>query len=400
MEYKKTYKRTAMKYTKLTRSLLLALSLTMVTNSTNCMEPKKQGQWTWLSDLPTKPSKLSQLLTEHRWIPMIAHILLGVGNMEQLWHGMEGFEFTQLPNDVQNQIIGLLMMGENCKTMVEAASIINSLAQVNKQLNELVNDYEFSVQLVKYLADKFNSTEEEVCLALHTQAAMDYLNQFKLLDDIVDHKINHLTQETIQQLYAIDLNFRLHSIGEHFENGLFFPSVAGGGTILMYAYHFNIPELQNALLNAPNITINLPNKEGRTALMVAVDGYQFIMNINGSPIHPVTLQHPAITFLTNYPHVNINQQDAQGNTALLIALETKKIIKAKQQIIRDIAKFVITERPATPQEDLIQALLDAGADPELANNEGLTPLQAALDSGNQNIIQLIQDAITRKHNQQ
>jgi ankyrin repeat protein len=192
----------------------------------------------------------------------------------------------------------------------------------------------------------------------------------------------------------------LHSIGERFENGLFFPSVAGGGTILMYAYHFNIPELQNALLNAPNITINLPNKEGRTALMVAVDGYQFIMNINGSPIHPVTLQHPAITFLTNYPHVNINQQDAQGNTALLIALETKKIIKAKQQIIRDIAKFVITERPATPQEDLIQALLDAGADPELANNEGLTPLQAALDSGNQNIIQLIQDAITRKHNQQ
>lgn len=386
-----------MKWIKLTRLLLLTLFLAMVANTTKCMEPTKQSEWTWLSDLPTKPSKLSLLLTENRWLPMIAHIMLGIGNVEQLWQSGEGFEFTELPTDIQNKIIGLLTTGENGKTMLEATSTINALAQANKQLNELINDYQFSVQLVKHLTNKFNSTEEEVCLALHTKGAMEYFDTMEPIENIIDRKISHLTPSIIEKLYKTDLNFRFHSIGERFENNLFFPEVAGGGTILMYAYHFNIPELQNALLNAPNIDINLPNKEGKTALMIAIDGYRFMRYINGSPIHPVNFQYPAITFLTNYPQVNINQQDLQGNTALLIALETKKTIQAKQQIIRNIAQVVITNKSVSPQEEAIQALLDAGADPELTNNEDLSPLQAAINTGNQTIIQMIQDAINKKY---
>ncbi len=47
---------------------------------------------------------------------------------------------------------------------------------------------------------------------------------------------------------------------------------------------------------------------------------------------------------------------------------------------------------------IIRQLLNAGADPEIANNDGLTPLQAAQQTGNQEIIDLIQNAINKKQN--
>jgi ankyrin repeat protein len=78
------------------------------------------------------------------------------------------------------------------------------------------------------------------------------------------------------------------------------------------------------------------------------------------------------------PTVNVNQQDLQGNTALMHIIFTASPYWVNPQVI-------------------IQDILDAGANPELANYEGLTPLAAAQQTRNRRIIDLIQNAINKKH---
>jgi ankyrin repeat protein len=76
-----------------------------------------------------------------------------------------------------------------------------------------------------------------------------------------------------------------------------------------------------------------------------------------------------------YPDlIDINQQNSEGTTALMIAIEN--------------------------DEANVKILLDAGADPEIANNNGTTPLNAAEVMGNENVINLIKEAIDKKHGRQ
>ncbi|HLJ31637.1 MAG TPA: ankyrin repeat domain-containing protein, partial [Candidatus Babeliales bacterium] len=83
--------------------------------------------------------------------------------------------------------------------------------------------------------------------------------------------------------------------------------------------------------------------------------------------------------ICQYPHVKINQQNNRGETALLYSL-----IKRKGYRIGNL--FI----------DTIKELLKKGADPELGNKYGLTPLMAAKDLGNNDIISLIEQAIQDK----
>jgi ankyrin repeat protein len=85
------------------------------------------------------------------------------------------------------------------------------------------------------------------------------------------------------------------------------------------------------------IDINITDSDGRTPLIWAV--------YNGS-IDVVKC------LLGNYG-IAIDQQDKQGNTALLLAIKQKNIL-------------------------IIQQLLEAGADPEFVNKNGITPSNAAM----------------------
>ena len=130
------------------------------------------------------------------------------------------------------------------------------------------------------------------------------------------------------------------------------------GTPLMQAASSDNYSIIQILLNG-GADITKTDVNGNTALIIAVN-----------------LSHiEAIECLLNNPHIIINQQNNSGYTALLIAL-----FRGRKSIIK--------------------LLLDAGADPELANYEGLTPLQAAQQTGNQEVIDLIQDAIRNKHEKQ
>jgi ankyrin repeat protein len=94
----------------------------------------------------------------------------------------------------------------------------------------------------------------------------------------------------------------------------------------------------------------------------------------------------AVQCLLNNPNIAINQQDHDGNTALMIALllihRTWTTKKVTQQTIQNV----------------IQLLLDAGADPEIANNKGNAPLHVAQSIDDAEILRSLHKAILKKHN--
>lgn len=354
-----------------------------IPNHHYAMEPHPR----WLTNMETQiiSPQMAQWLSDNPYIEAIAHILLGVGNINTLWKHSGDFAFTELPEDMRNTIITLLATGKTSATLEEAAKTINALVRTNKELNTLINDPMFSFNLVKHLVKKFNSCEEDVCLAVHTKATKEYLKANIPLMAMMQHRL-HFFPQGLTDNELLDFNFRFDSVGVYSNNHVITPAIPGGGNILMYAYNFNEKPLQSYLLEQPGIDINLPNKQGQTALMIAIHGRRI-------PGHL-----PAIEFLKNYPQVNINQQDHEGNTALLIALQTSRLIQNKTVITPGVNIFVPTyiKQNLTPKKFIIKALLDAGANPKLANNEGLTPLQAAINTNNDKIIQLILDAINKK----
>jgi hypothetical protein len=235
------------------------------------------------------------------------------------------FEFTELPKDMQNLIIQLLTLETTATSLKTAAYTINSLAQVNKELNNLINNPEFCLQIIKHLAQKFDCTDQEATASLQTPEAKRRLqiqNQLKLFcENTSPVKIffkitpikNIPTLESIIEQGA-DLNFTY--------------------TSSFYHHHFTFTPLIFAL-----------GKDVILETLCAVEKNK----------------------------IDINQRDLDGNTALILAVERKLISS-------------------------IEILLNAGVDPERANNIGQTPLQVAEETGNQEIITLIQDAIDKKHN--
>jgi ankyrin repeat protein len=98
---------------------------------------------------------------------------------------------------------------------------------------------------------------------------------------------------------------------------------------------------------------------GKTPLMVAV----FHQDIT------------TIECLLKNPNIIINQQTNTGLTALIWAIFSQN-------------------------KSIINLLLNAGADPEIANDKGNTPLQMAETIKKPKIIDLIQKAIDKKHKRQ
>ena len=119
--------------------------------------------------------------------------------------------FVGLPKDVQNIIIGLIISGSQAKSLKEAATCINSLAQVNKHLNETLNHPLYCFKIIKTFATRFNVSDERVCRLLQTNMAKSILvNQitlYQLCNDVNSSQAK-LTKKFNKLLKSnIDLNF-------------------------------------------------------------------------------------------------------------------------------------------------------------------------------------------------
>lgn len=288
-------------------------------------------------------------------------------------------ESPDLPQEMKNLIMQFVITGATGDTLEESAKAINTLAQLNKELNNQINNLVHTATLVSHLAKRFNCSEEDVCKALKTKTAKIYLraNQ-NLTENIINSNPCSLPYNVNFRINnATYITHSAHSPSNPHNYAIVTPRIPGGGNYIMYLSnsHSKLHDL-NKVTNACSVNINLANNRGRTALMVATNPARQLL-------------------LKKYQNININQQDHDGNTALLHALKTEETVAGIP--LSKLAWYNTVTMFYNPSVQTVQLLLKYGADPELANFNGLTPLQAAINTHNDQIIQLIQNAIEEKH---
>lgn len=262
--------------------------------------------------------------------------------------------FSDLPVEVQTNIIQLFAKSCTDTTLKEAGKTINALAQTNTLLNNVINDPYFNLQLIKNRARQFNSSDATAAKALQTKTSKErlviQLALKKIIKEFLEEQENNDILRRMNQLrdQGVDFDFTYRWNKESKEYA----------SPLMKAIEHDNKFLINYLLNN-NANINQAGFNGKVALMYAHDP-------------------KIITLLAEKPNLNINQQDASGNTALLRAI---------------LNYFPEDEEHRNQNIAIIQTLLDKGANPTIANNNGETPLQAAQATADQEVIDIVQAAI-------
>jgi hypothetical protein len=253
------------------------------------------------------------------WVALAGGVILGgvIAYKKFLSHIHEQTtEFSNLPLEIQYLIIDLLAKDSTATSLEEAAQTINSLAQVNHDLNNLINNSHFCLRIIKHLAKQFDCSDTTAAKTLKTKEAKERLKLQKLLD--ICHHVSTKDQANAQ-----------------------------------------VKELIKAGIDI-----------------------SFSVKLNTDAIGKEIYGPPLFTFCTN-PHVlnaliangaNINERSSDGSSILLY------FIKKWMPSIKHIPHLLLTS-----------------VDPELADNDGLTPLQAAHNTGNQILVDLIQKAIEKKH---
>ncbi|HLC07452.1 MAG TPA: ankyrin repeat domain-containing protein [Candidatus Babeliales bacterium] len=257
--------------------------------------------------------------------------------------------FNKLPKNKKATIISLITTNVNTESLDIAAHTINSLTQVNHELNQLINNPDYCLKVIKNLAQRFDCSDFVACAALQTQAAKQRLKIQKQFYDICISQQHPMEEFNILFAQA-DVTFTYDYLGEEFS-----PIIDQ-----------SMPPLQLTIIKAPRTKpaffekfiakpeiINLPTSTGMTPLMAA--------------IHMTNM--PYILALLHIRNIAVNQKDLKGNTALMLAIKQRDPIPA-----------------------IIEAILQAGADPHIANNDGLTPLTAAERTRNKRIIDSIKNA--------
>jgi len=290
-----------------------------------------------------QPSKKSVA----KWARIAGEILLGnvpVSQLSQLYspqQQIDPFPFTSLPRDEQSVIITFLTSGTNAQSLKEATYSIGSLAQVNHELNELINNDRFSLNIIKHLAQRFNCSQFDVCKALQTQQAKHQCHLQKQLFDLCVQDDPNMNLFALLSNQGADLEFT-YTYEDHI------------ATPLMIACLNNNSTLARHLLHA-GANINHATPSGMTALMLTA----------------LTNNRSAMYQLLNGEYsgnIIVDKQDRQGNTALIYAILNKNIM-------------------------YVRALLAHGANPTLSNAAGLTPSKAAQQVGDEEIIDTIYKAI-------
>lgn len=377
------------------------------------------------------------------WLLITGGVLLGAATVKMLWQEpnlllqpsellepsepIQPFPFTELPKEIQDQIIELLSIYTTATSLKDAARTINALAQVNKKLNQKINTPVFCLKLIKHLAMKFECSDEEVADILQTQEAKRRLTLqdelYEICSTPADTMINpNLPSIKILCDEGVDLNFTYATKKPKL---VYTPLML---TILTKNTH-----IMDTLLNIgkDKIKLDYQNLQGDTALMICckqeegswlidlenialllymganpelpnfagITPYTFVKTHRNLPIskdsiiimeHEIEQKNKPDTGMTllmkaaqnctlicirivdrilkSYPS-EINEQDTLGNTALLYSITTPCLLN-----------------PLT----VVLTLLQANADPEIANFNGLTPLAAAQNNGNKKIINIIE----------
>jgi hypothetical protein len=123
-----------------------------------------------------------------------------------------GSDFYNLPQHERQLIIFLLSQFGSSNNLSSIGQAISGLAQVNTELNTLINNPEFYRNMSKSLAHRFGVSDEEVATALQTKEAKRVLEYQEYLRNLCSNtnKLNKTQMITaFRQLMKnnVDLNF-------------------------------------------------------------------------------------------------------------------------------------------------------------------------------------------------
>ena len=265
----------------------------------------------------------------------------------------------ELVEDVQNIVIDFLIHNNFEKKPKIAAYTFNSLAVTNKRINALINKPEFSDNLIKNFAQRFYCSHETIARFLHTQQAKKRL--------ALQYELKHLCmyKESPTQslsLFRQPLTVKLNDLIQRKVD-------------LEFIYNLG-------LLQRTPVMLSLDN-ENMLKLLLEKGA-----NINGCNAHELTplklctespIRSQQYQNILKHPTLTINQQNKHGESVLLRCLMRRKYTPG--------IKFIV----------MIIRLLNAGADPELASNAGLTPMDAARRLADVTVLNIIQEKIDQKH---
>lgn len=238
---------------------------------------------------------------------------------------------------------------------------INTLTKVNKQLNRAINTPTFNDKLIDNLAHKLHCSHETIALLLSTKQSKQRLTLQKELKKLCCYSYIHVTPgihkwtaNNLKKLIKQDVN--LEFTYNDRDNSQKTP-------LMLSTKRYN-PMFELLLEEEEKVNINTCNNQGVTLLNLLTES-------------SFDSKH-CMTIIT-HPKLIINQQNKRGESALLRCLIRKKPTR--------ITLVFIT---------IIRELLKAGADPELGNKYGETPLTAAQQLNDERVISLITEAIKNK----
>jgi len=258
-----------------------------------------------------------------------------------------------LPQDMLKIVFNMAIHNLDTKKPREAARTVRTLAVTNKALNKKINAPDFSDNLIHKLSFRFSCSHESIARFLATKQAKKRLKLQYELKNLCKDSSSMITSKSLYTLIEkkVDLDFTFNDCGLQ-------------KTALMISIHRNTWTF--VLLLESNANINTRNSHGMTLLHCAAS---------------LPIQLSALEKIIARPTLQVDQQNNRGETALLYSLKDRR----KTHITYDFIRF-------------ISQLLEK-ADPEIVDKQGDSPLFIAKELDNYRIIELIHQAIEKKHAQ-
>ena len=265
------------------------------------------------------------------------------------------FDFHLLPREIHGEIWQHITIGTTERHYRSACADIRAFASTNTTFYAKFNDQSFIKELILGYARKFKCSHESIASALPTAKSLLELQQeLKYLPSTIKGNFlpKRLTELTRK---GVDPNFIYN--------------------------HRNAP--MNKFTMALLCRGAMPKVSPLAKILARIADVNGTNAYGQTPLH-ILLMMPYIDntiplkFLCTHSSIQLNKQDNAGRTPLLYAINKSN-----------------RYRPHHIQE-LVELLLKAGADPEIPNNRGLTPLKAAEMRENPTLIGLITEAIDKK----
>ncbi len=280
------------------------------------------------------------------------------------------YSFEWLSEDMQNVILDFCTKNTTAQTVEEACQTIRVLPYVNKKFNTAINNKNFSDTIIKTFSIKFNYSHEKIAQYLHTKQSQERLN--------LQNELKSLCVTATPLIHNPDSEKTLNLLIER-------------GVDLNFTVDVTVDD---KTLEKTPLMITVKNNLLIFELLVTKGALLNIRDINGCTVFNTATEYPISAYrfdsienyvqaLLNNSTLIIDQKNNRGETALLHCL-----INRQHNPITNV--FLGT----------IKKLLDAGADPELADNDGYSPLEAAKKLNDKRTIDLIQNAIEKKYKQQ